>query len=83
MPKPNKTNMKSILLKNISKNLILNQSQKKIIDFADNDLNQLLIFKKLFLTLKTKNNICLFPKNKEKNLNNLHIIGKILYNKSW
>lgn len=50
-------------------------------DLADGDLNQLVLLKRLHLRLRVKSRVELLAKNKEQNLNMLHIIGKILYNK--
>lgn len=81
MSRPYKSNLKAILLRGVKKHSISTQSQKRLIDLADGDLNQLLMLKQLHFALKTRSRVALLAKNKEKNLHSLHIIGKILYNK--
>ena len=82
MNRPYQKHVKSLLVKDLVKFAIPNDIQTGIIKLADYDLNQLLILKNLYLSLRDRSKLSLFAKNKEKNLNFLHIIGKFLYNKS-
>ena len=82
LSQPYKANMKSILLLDIPRHSISTQHQKTLLDLADQDLNQLALLKNLQFTFKNNESVALYAKNKEKHKNALHLVARLLYNKS-